>query len=159
MNIAIAEVESVLLEKKIEPKKVLEIIRALEEIAEEITKENEKEEEKVDEDGLPTDSGADAGEKTKWEYVIVLNDKEDLLKDKEIAGWVVQQEENADAGLVLSKLSDAAKDQNDSAKRKKNRIISLVDLFENLKSKFTKEKKIRIKTKDLTRVLITNGKF
>ena len=88
-----------------------------------------------------------------------MNDKECYLKDKEIAGWVVQQEENADAGLIVGKLKDAAKSQNETAKRKKNAITDLVGLFESLKSKFAKEKKVRIKTKELTRVLITNGKF
>ena len=39
--------------------------------------------------------------KVKYEYVIILNDKEGFLKDKEIAGWVVQQEENTDAGLIV----------------------------------------------------------
>ncbi len=159
MNIAIEEVESVLLEKKFEPTKVQEVIRALEEIAAELQAEKEKEAaEALDADGLPQDPGADAGQKTKWEYVIVLNDKENYLKDKEIAGWVVQQEENADAGLILSKLSDAAKDQNESAKRKKNKLASLEDIFDGLKAKFLKSKKVRIKTKDLTRVIIAGKK-
>jgi hypothetical protein len=142
-KISIEEVEAVLLEKKFDPNKVAEIIKELEEVAEEIK----------------NDNAAVAGPKQKWEFVIVLNDKEGYLKDKEIAGWVVQQEADADANLILSKLKDAAKAQNEAAKRKKNVISNLVDLFEGLKAKFTKEKKVRIKTKELTRVLITDGKF
>jgi hypothetical protein len=156
MKIDIEEVESVLLEKKIEPKKVQEIIRALTEVAEEVAA--QPEDPAVDADGLPADTGADSGEKVKWEYVIVLNDKEGYLKDKEIAGWVVQQEENADAGLIVSKLTDAAKNQNESAKRKKSRLDNLTDIFEGLKTKFLKSKKVRIKTKELTRVIVTDGK-
>jgi NAD-dependent SIR2 family protein deacetylase len=157
MKIALEEVEAVLLEKKIEPKKVSEIIRALEEIAEEV-KEATKEE-ALDADGLPTDAGADAGEKPKWENVIVIHDKNDLLKGQEIAGWIVQQHENEDAGTILSRLIDCAKNQNEGARKKKNAITNFVELFEGLKSKFTKEKNLKIKTKDLTRVLITSGKF
>lgn len=159
MNINIEEVEAVLLEKKIEPNKVNEIIRALEEIAKEVA--TEAPEEATDADGLPTDVGADGLPKIKWETVIVLHDKEGYLKDKEIAGWVVQQEENADAGLILSKLADAAKTQNTSGKRKKSKgiISNFVELFESLKPKFTKAKKVKIKTKDLTRVILTDGKF
>ena len=97
--------------------------------------------------------------KVKFEHVIILNDKEGYLKDKEIAGWVVQQEENADAGLVLSKLKDAAKDQNETAKKKSNQITTLEELFDGLKAKWLKSKNIKIKTKDLTRVIITNGRF
>ncbi len=97
--------------------------------------------------------------KVKYEYVIVLNDKEGFLKDKEIAGWVVQQEENADAGLIISKISTAAKDQNAGAKKKTNKIDSLVSAFEYLKPKWLKSKNVKIKTKDLTRVIISNGKL
>lgn len=143
MKISIDEVEAVLLEKKIDPIKVKEIIKDLTQAAEE---------EKEDRQSRPTP-------KQVWEYVIVLNDKDGLLKDKEIAGWVVQQKEGQDARLVLSKLSDAAGDQNEASKRKKSLIKDLVGLFEGLKSKWTKEKGLRIKTKDLTRVIVTNGKL
>ena len=143
-KIAIEEVESLLLEKKFDPAKVTEIVRELEKVAEEIKEDNK----------------ANAAPKQKWEYVIVLHDKEGFLKDKEIAGWVVQQEAYADAGTVLSKLVDAAKTQNTSGKRKKRSVITnFVELFESLKAKFAKEKKLRVKTKELTRVLLTDGKF
>lgn len=143
MKIDIAEVEAKLLEKRFDPTKVAEVVKELVEVAEEIQE----------------DKTAAAGPKQKWEYVIVLNDKEGILTDKEIAGWVVQQEADADAGLIFSKLKDSAKAQNEGAKRKRNVITNFVELFEYLKPKFTKEKKVRIKTKELTRVLITNGKF
>ena len=144
MKIAIEEVESLLLEKKFDSAKVAEIVRELEKVAEEIKEDNK----------------ANVAPKQKWEHVIVLHDKDGLLKDKEIAGWVVQQEADADAGTILSKLVDAAKTQNTSGKRKKRSVITnFVELFESLKSKFAKEKKLRIKTKELTRVLLTDGKF
>ena len=157
MKIDLEEIESVLLEKKIEPSKVQEIIRALKEIVEEVA--DATKEEPLDADGLPTDVGADAGEKSKWEHVIVLYDKDGILKNKEIAGWVVQQQENDDAGTILTRLIDCAKTANETAKKKKNCITDFVSLFESLKPKFMKEKKVKIKTKDLTRVLITDGKF
>jgi len=140
-KVGIEEVEAKLLENKIDAIKVAQIVKQLEEVVEEL---------KAEKDTTP---------KPKWEYVIVLNDTDGLLTGKEIAGWVVQQEQDADAGLVLSKLREAAKACNEAAKRKKNYITDLVSLFESLKPKWTKEKKIKIKTKELTRVLITNGKF
>lgn len=157
MKIDLDEVEAVLLEKKIEPKKVSEIIRALEEIVEEVA--DATKDEPLDADGLPVDAGADVGEKSKWEHVIVLHDKDGYLKDKEIAGWVVQQQENDDAATILTRLIDCAKTSNEAAKKKKNYITDFISLFESLKPKFTKEKKVKIKTKDLTRVIITDGKF
>lgn len=143
MKVSLENVEAILLERKIDPPKVQEIIKDLEQAAEEEKEEN----------------AANKDPKQKWEYVIVLNDKDGLLKDKEIAGWVVQQREGQDIGLVLSKLTDAAKNQNESAKRKKSMISDLVGLFEGLKAKWTKEKGVRIKTKELTRVVITDGKM
>lgn len=144
MKIDIEQVEATLLERKIELPKVKEILKDLEQAAEEDKAERQ----------------AEAGPKQKWEHVIVLNDPEgklNAIKD-EFMGWVVQQRDGQDAGLVLSKLGDAAKAQNESTKRKKNLIKSFSELFEGLKSKFTKEKGVRIKTKDAVRILVVNGK-
>jgi hypothetical protein len=138
-KIAIDEVESVLLQQKVDPAKVNQIVKDLEKIVEELTE----------------DRKANAEERQKWEHVIVLNDKEGLLKGKEIAGWVVQQPEGEDANLIIAKIEKAAKTQNEASKRKKNCINTLTEIFEGLKAKFL-EKKIRIKTKELTRVLIIN---
>ena len=143
MKVELENVEEILLQKKVEPIKVQEIIRDLEQAAEE-----EKEDKK-----------ANAGPKSKYEFVVILNDKDGILKDKEIAAWVVQQLDGQDAGLVLSKLSDAAKTQNEAAKRKKNMITDLVGLFESLKPKWLKEKGLKIKTKELVRVIIADGKL
>jgi len=143
MKIDIENVEAILLEKKIDPVKVKDIIKDLEQAAE-----DEKEDRK-----------ASAEPKSKWEYVTILYDPNNELKDKEFGSWIVQQKEGQDAGLVLSKLSDAAKNQNEAAKRKKSVISTLTDLFEGLKSKWTKEKGVRIKTKDLTRVIVSSGKL
>ena len=143
MKIDIEEVESALLEKKFDPVKVSEVIKTLEKVAEEIKADNK----------------ANAMPKQNWEHIIILNDKDGLLKNKEMSGWVVQQEAEADAGLVLSKLIDAAKTQNEAAKRKKNVIKDFVALFESLKPKVAKEKKVRVKTKELVRVLLTDGEF
>lgn len=140
MKVDLENVEAILLERKIEPPKVQEIIRDLTKAAEE-----EKEE-----------RAAENGPKQKWEHVIVLNDPEGKIKD-EVTGWVVQQRDGQDAGLILSKLTDAAKVQNESSKRKKSLIKSYLDLFDALKAKFTKEKGLRIKTKEPVRVLVVNG--
>jgi hypothetical protein len=139
-KITIDEVESVLLQKKVDPAKVQDIVKDLEKIVEELAEERK----------------ANAGDRQKWEYVIVLNDKESVLKGKEISGWVVQQHEGEDAGTIVAKLMDAAKNQNEAAKRKKHFLSSVREIFEGLKSKFLKEKKLRIKTKELTRVLIVH---
>lgn len=157
MKIEIEKIRTAMQENNIDEPTINAVIEKLEA---EAALEEAQQPEEVEEDPAP-DADVDDNDlpKVKYEYVIILNDKDGHLKDKEIAGWVVQQEENADAGLILSKLKDAAKEQNETAKRKKNSITTLVDLFDGLKSKFLKSKNVKIKTKDLTRVIISNGKF
>ena len=142
MKIDISEVEAKLLENRIEATRVQTIIRQLEEIVEELKADKENE--------IP---------KAKWEHVIILNDKDNILQGREIAGWVVQQEKDADAGMIFGKIRDGVREMNETAKRKKNVITDAMSAFENLKPKFLKDKKIRIKTKELTRVLVTDGRL
>lgn len=142
MKVDIQEIEAAMLENKIEQTKVQAVIKQLEQVIEELKAEKDTE--------TP---------KSKYEYVIVLHDKENVLEGKEIAGWVVQQEVDADPALIFSKILDAVKNQNETAKRKRNFITDLTSAFEYLKPKFLKEKKVKIKTKDLTRVLVSNGKL
>ena len=157
MKIEIEKIRTAMQENNIDQPTIEAVIEKLEA---EAALEEAQQPEEVEEDPAP-DADVDDNDlpKVKYEYVIILNDKDGHLKDKEIAGWVVQQEENADAGLILSKMKDATKEQNETAKRKKNTITTLVDMFDGLKSKFLKSKNIKIKTKDLTRVIISNGKF
>ena len=155
IQIEIEKIKNTMLENGVEEDTVDAIIKQLQEDnADEIPEPEETPDPENDE----PNNNSDDLPKVKYEYVIILNDKEGYLKDKEIAGWVVQQEENADAGLILPKLVESAKDQN-SGNKKKHSICDFVSLFEYLKPKWFKSKNIKIKTKDLTRVIISNGKM
>jgi hypothetical protein len=136
-KISIEEVESTLLRQKIEPAKVSDILKDLRQVMEELEADKEK---------LP---------KEKWEYVIVLNDPSNELAGKELSGFVVQKKEADIADLVLTKIAEAAGQQNEYATKKKTLITSVRDMFAAVKPKFLKEKGIRIKTKEAVRVLIT----
>lgn len=141
MMVDIENVEAILLEKKIDPPKVSEILRDLTKAAEE-----DKQERK-----------ANADPKQKWEHVIILNDPEGKIKD-DFTGWVVQQRAGQDAALIIGKLQDGAKSQNETSKRKKTLLKCFVDIFEALKPTFiVKEKGVRIKTKEAVRVICING--
>jgi hypothetical protein len=141
MKIELENIEETLLQKKIDPVKVQEIIRDLVKAAKE-----EKE-----------DQQANAVPKLKWEHVVILNDPDKKITE-EMTAWVVKQKEGQDAGLILSKLHDAAINQNEASKRKKTLIKTFGELFESLKSKWTKEKGLKISTKEACRVLTVNGK-
>lgn len=146
-KIEIEEVESVLLQHKVESTPA--IIEDLQKILEELQAEKE----------------ASAEEKPKYEFVVILNDPNGVLKGKkedlenDLSAYVVQQEEGENANLIFGKIGDAAKAQNETAKTKKSRLQNMRDIFEGLKSKFVKEKKLKIKTKEAVRVLVSDGKM
>jgi hypothetical protein len=142
MKVSLENVEAILLERQIEQPKVQAILRDLEKAAEEEKAESE----------------ATKAPKNKWEHIIILNDPEKKLNPDELTGWVVVQEEGSDAGTILSRLSDAAKEQNESAKRKKSLLENFGAVFQSLKSKFLKNRHLKIKTKEAVRVLTVNGK-
>ena len=140
-KISLEQIEATLLERKIDPPKVAEIIKDLEQVIEE---------EKADRD-------ANKVPKAKWEYVIFVNDPDKKL-GTDFTGWVVKQLEGQDSGLLMGKLTDAAKTQNESSKRKKSLITGFGELFSAIKTKFLKEKGIKVCTKEAVRVLTVNGK-
>jgi hypothetical protein len=140
-KVSLENVEAILLERKVEPVKVAEILKDLEQAIEE-----EKE-----------DKQATSEKKKKWETVIFVNDPESKIKG-DFDGWVVKQLEGQDNALIVGKLQDAAKTQNESSKRKKTLIKSMGELFQALKPKFLKEKGLKIQTKESVRIIAVNGK-
>lgn len=135
MKIDIENVESILIQRKIDPTKVQEILRDLK-----VALEEEKEEK-------------DKTPKQKWEYIIVLSDPQGELKGKELVGWVVQQKEGEVARNIIPNLQSAAGVVNSAASKKKHTITSVVDMFKHIKAKFLKDT-LKIKTKDAVQVII-----
>lgn len=144
MKVDIEEVQHVLEERKVP--NASDIMKDLEQILAELQAEKEAEKE----------------DKPKYETIVVVHDPSGKLiadkMDEVVSAFVVQQEEGQDAGLILSKIADAARAQNEDAKRKKSRLTNLREVFDGLKSKYLKEKKVKIKTKEPVRVLLTDGK-
>lgn len=95
--------------------------------------------------------------KSKNEFGVVLFDKDNLLSGKDFTACIYQVKEGDDHNTVLARLSESARTQNEAAKRKKNIIKTMGELFNFLKPKFVKEKGIKIKTKEPVRVLISNN--
>lgn len=137
-KISIEEVESALLKQNLDKQVVATVIKDLTEVVQE---------EKENRDTTP---------KQKNEFLIVLSDPNDELKDRDLTGWVVQMKQGDDAGLVLDKIRQAAHDTNAAKKRKKNIIKTLTCAFSGIKRAFLKSRNIMIKTKHPVRVLIAN---
>lgn len=144
-KIDIEEVEQVLMQHKVNDTSA--IIKDLQAILEELKAELKAENE----------------DKPKWEHVVVVHDPSGKLEadkmDQVISAFVVQQEEGQDPATIFSRLREAVVTQNESAKRKKSRLENLRDIFDGLKPKYLKEKKVKIKTKEPVRVLLTTGKL
>ena len=141
MKVDIDQIESTLLERKVEPVKVAQIIKDLQQAVEE---------DKADRaaNKIPT---------PKWIYSIIINDPDKKL-DSEFTGWVVKSMEGDDSGLILGKLTDAARTQNECSKKKKSIITCFGELFSDIKNKFLKEKGLKVCTKTAVRVFAINGK-
>jgi len=144
-KVALEEVEAKLLENKVEPAKVQKIISDLNEVIEELKAERV------------------GGTKQKWEHVVIIHEPSGKLiaekMDEVMSAFVVQIEEGESPAQVFTKLREAASEQNEQAKRKKSRLDTLRDIFSGLKPKFLKSKKMKIKTKEAVRVLLTTGQM
>jgi hypothetical protein len=93
----------------------------------------------------------------KWEHLFFLNNADGKYTSEEMTGWVVTFHEGTDAGSVLQKIKDSAQEQNEAAKRKKNKLTNLGEVFEGIKTKFLKDKKVKVKTKIAIRVIPVDG--
>ena len=94
----------------------------------------------------------------KWEYIVYLNDPEGKITG-DFDAWIATYLEGTDAATVLQKLRDGAKEQNEAAKRKKNKLTTLGEVFQGIKTKFIKDKGVKVKTKESVRVVPVNGKL
>ena len=142
MKYSLEQIEQTLAERKIEQPKIVEIIKDLEQVA--LEEQEEKEANK-----LPT---------LKWNYLAFINDPEGKIKD-EFDAFIVTYKDGVDAGTVLQKLRDGAKNQNEFTKKKKNKITNLGELFQVIKPKSLKEYGVKVKTKESVRVIPINGKL
>ena len=142
MAITLEQVEATLLERSIDKPTVVAILKDLQQSLEE---------EKADraENKVPA---------LKWEYLVYINDPEGKIKE-DFDAWIVTYKEGIDAATVLQKIRDGAKEQNEAAKRKKNHMTTLGEVFQGLKPKFTKDKGIKVKTKTSVQVKTINGKL
>ena len=66
--------------------------------------------------------------KSKYEFGVIIYDKENTLLGKEFSASVYQVVEGCSHSNVLAKISSAAKSSNDASKRKKNIIKTVKTL-------------------------------
>jgi hypothetical protein len=140
-KISLETLSEVLQEEGVEQPKQIKILDHLKEIL-------KAEQEKKEDNKTP---------KSKNEFGVVLFAPE--LVGKEYTACIYQVKDGFDHGTVLTKISEAARNQNNNKKSKKNVIQSIGEAFQNLNRKWIKEKQINFKTKESVRVLITDNKL
>jgi hypothetical protein len=95
----------------------------------------------------------------KNEYGVILFDADGVVAGKEFSAAVYQIPQGDDHGLVLGKISQAAREQVAAAKRKKYPINTMGEATSSIKRKFIKDKNVNLKTKNPVRVLISDNKL
>ncbi len=145
MKLSLEEIQSVLNENVKDSSLIDSVIKDLEKIVE------EKKEEKAE----------SQAPKLKNEFAIVILDEAGEFKDKSLTGYVVKYKQGGDAGMILSKLSEASKAFNETKKGKKTPLTSISEIFAHLKSKFIKAAGggVIIQTKEPVRIIFSNNKM
>jgi hypothetical protein len=113
------------------------------------TSESESETEDVD-DSTPTP-------REKKQYVIVVSDPEGKIEVSDYTGWVVQIPESESISTVLENINNAAYDYNASKKGRKSPVFSVGEALEDIPTKFFKNRKVFIKTKEAVFVKVTDN--
>ncbi len=139
-NIPIEELEQILQETLNDAPKVAEILKKIEVVAEELKAEKA-------ETKLP---------KSKFQYsIIAFNVPEGV----ELTGLVVKLGENEDVNTILGKISNAARNQNESKKKKKNLITTIGEAAQGVKRKWLKAENINILTKHTIQIIKSDNKL
>ena len=139
MRISLKEIESIIRES-LEPAKAQEIIKKIEIVSEELKNEPKQ-------------------KKGKNQYSIILIDTENKIPpDLELSGLVIKLPLEDDVSLILGKISDAARAQNNTVKgKKKLPINTVIEACERVKRRFFKENGINVITKNLVQIIKSNN--
>jgi hypothetical protein len=136
-KIEIDELQNLLIQAGVDQKTRSTIVKEAEELAAE--KKAEKSENKEP--------------KKKNEFVVIIRGDDEVEKAVQSA-FVLQVPEGTADSTVIDRMLKAAKNQNNSAKRKKTFLSTWRDFFSFSKRKFTKEVDIQIKSKNAVPVYV-----
>jgi hypothetical protein len=102
-----------------------------------------------------------AGNKVKHKFIIVICDKDKQFVGLEkVGGFVVQMNEQDNSDLLLDQISTAVKSYNTTTRNGRKRPIKTFgQAMESLPRKFSKAVGVLPKTKELTRVIVTDNQL
>lgn len=136
MSLKIDDIEKVLRDQKLDVAVIRKVVDELEAVEEENKAERGT--------GVP---------KLKNQFVIVVKGDESM-RDKSLAGWVLQIPEGDDVAQVLPRLKKAAQATVNAQRRKKRPINTVADAMQYSKRAFTKLENVNVKTKEYVQAVI-----
>lgn len=83
----------------------------------------------------------------KKQYITLIADSEGILKDRDLATWVLQIPEEDNPHLILEKIHASAYDYNSSPKGRRLPVRSVGETLEIVTAKTFKENHVWVKTK------------
>lgn len=103
---------------------------------------------------------AEAGHKSKNQFVVILNDPKNELAGKDFSAYVVQIPEDQPIDSTLQKIYTSAYDHNAGTRSgRKNPIRTVSEALEFVKRKFFKQNNLLVKTKEPVLVIKTDGQI
>lgn len=108
---------------------------------------------------LAAEKAATSAPKQKNEFGVILYSEDDSLNGKEFTASVYSIPQGSDHNQVLYKISSAARESNEAAKKKTHLIETIGQAFQSLKRKWIKDKNVMLKSKIPVRVLISSNKL
>lgn len=122
---------------------IRQVARILEEIQQEIASE-------VDPDKPPP---------VKKQFVLLVSDPNEVLKGKDLAGWVLQVPEEDSPVLAEERLIKAGLEFNTTQKGRKRPVATVGEACEALPATLLKQHMVWVKTKEPVLVLRTDNEF
>lgn len=93
----------------------------------------------------------------KKQWVILVSDKDGILKDKDLVGWVLQIEESESVATTQDRIFRSAYDYNASKRGQQFPVSSIGEALEVVPAKFCKEHNLWIKSHTPVLVLKTDN--
>lgn len=93
----------------------------------------------------------------KKQFVMMVSDPEEILKDKHLVGWVLQIPEEDSPYLAEERLFRSAYEHNLTKKGRRMPVKTIAEVCEFVSSRVTKEQNVWIKNKEPVLLLTTRN--
>lgn len=93
----------------------------------------------------------------KKQFIMMVSDPEEVLKDKHLVGWVLQIPEEDSPYVAEERLFRSAYEHNMTKKGRRMPVKTIAEVCEHVPSRVTKEQNVWIKNKEPVLLVTTTG--